>query len=148
MKNSLGKIEYPESEGKEKLRAEFEKINEAKGLKKEKDHFVYKGYEVTIVKDENDPTPAWFDIDARTGKWIILILDSVPNYFYIPLLEHEVYELEQKDIAEAHKKAVEIGREKAKELSILDEFLAFEAHWQKRKERKETEKKIGDSGAD
>jgi len=141
MKNLLGKIEYLEFEGEEKPRVEFEKINEAKGLKKEKDHFVYKGYEVTVVEDEGEPTPAWSDIDARTGKWIIKILDSVPNYFYLPLLEHEIYELGQKDMAEAHKKAVEVGREKAKEMGILDEFLTFEARWQKRKEKKEAENK-------
>ena len=141
MKNQLNNIEYLESEKEQKLKTEFEKINETKGLEKEKDHFVYKGYEVTIVKDEGELTPAWTDIDARTGKWIILILDSVPNYFYLPLFEHEIYELEQKDMAEAHKKAVEVSRKKAKELDILDKFLTFETHWQKRKERKEADNK-------
>ena len=141
MKNLLGKIEYPRFEKDEKLRAEFKKINEAEGLKREKDRFVYKGSEVTIVKDEGGPTPAWSAMDARSGKWIILVLDSVPDYFYLPLLEHEIYELEQKDRAKAHRKAVGVGREKAKELGILDKFLEFEAHWQKRKERKEAENK-------
>ena len=139
MESSSGKIEYPEFAGEEKPKVEFEKINKAEGLKKEKDHFVYKGYEITIVEDEGEPTPAWSNIDARTGKWIILILDSVPNYFYLPLLEHEIYELGQKDIAEAHKKAVEVGRNKAKELDILDEFLKFETLWRERKKIKEAE---------
>lgn len=92
--------------------------------------FHYKGYEVTIVEsDEDDAAPAWSSIDARTGKRIILLLEGTPKKFLEPLLEHEIYELENNF---NHQKAIEVGREKAEELGVLDEFLEFEKTWNRR----------------
>ena len=96
--------------------------------------FLFKGYEVTVVKsNENDKTPAWSNIDARSGKRIILVTEGIPKKFLIPILEHEVYEIEH---GMDHEAAVEIGRVKAKELGILDDFMKFESEWNEIKEQK------------
>ncbi len=90
--------------------------------------FLYRGYEVTIVKrDASDKTPAWSNLDARTGKRIILVVENIPKSLVVPLLEHEVYEIENNL---NHKEAIEVGRQKAKELGVLDEFLSFEQEWE------------------
>lgn len=90
--------------------------------------FIYKGYEVTVVKkDENDLTPAWNDLDMRTGKRIILVVEGIPKKFLEPILEHEVYEIENNF---NHQRALMAGREKAEKLGILDEFTLFEKEWE------------------
>lgn len=101
--------------------------------------FIYKGYEATVVKrEENDRSPAWSNIDAKTGKRIILVVEGVPEKLLEPLLEHEIYEIEH---GFNHQRAKEVGRKKAEELGISEEFIKFEEYWEDTKERLELEEK-------
>ena len=88
--------------------------------------FNYKGYEITIAEPTaKDTTPSLITFDLLSGKWIIVLNEDVPLSLVVPILEHEVYEIEHKN----HEKAVEIGRIKAEELGVLNNFLEFEYRW-------------------
>ena len=124
-------------EGKEAFGSE----KEPEGETRAGEVFTYQGYEVTVVeRDENDNTPAWNDIDARSGKRILRVLEGIPRRFLTPLLEHEIYEIEHNF---DHKEAGAFGRKKAEELGVADEFTKFEQDWDRIKESVESKKENG-----
>ncbi len=98
----------------------------------------YKGVEIGIFEEEpTDKTPARIKEDARTGKDFIYMVDTVPKNLYIPIFEHELYEL--KHGKEGHKKAEKIAEKTANDLGLLEEFKEFRTYWEKRKKKLEQE---------
>ncbi len=98
----------------------------------------YKGIEIGIFKEEpKDKTPARIAEDARTGKEFIYMVDTVPKNLYIPVLEHELYEI--KHGHGEHKKADKRAEKTAKDLGVLEEFKDFKTYWENRKKKLEQE---------
>ena len=92
------------------------------------DVFIYRGYEVSVLKkDVDDKTPSWNSVDAITGKRIIFMIEDIPKELVVPILEHEVYEIEHNL---DHESVIAVGRQKAKELGVLESFLSFEQQWE------------------
>lgn len=98
----------------------------------------YKGVEVGIFGEElTDKTPARIEEDARTGEKFIYMVDTVPKRLYVPILEHELYELKHGN--QTHKEADKLAEKTAKDLGVLEEFKEFRIYWDKRKKKLEGE---------
>lgn len=98
----------------------------------------YKGIEVGIFEEEPiDKTPARIAQDARTGKEFIYMVDTVPKKLYIPILEHELYEI--KHGYEKHDEADKHAEKIAKKMGVSEDFKKFKAKWMERRKKLEEE---------
>lgn len=96
----------------------------------------YKGIEIGIFGEEpTDKTPARIAQDARTGKDFIYMVDTVPKKLYIPILEHELYEI--KHGYDKHDEADKYAEKIAKKLGLSEEFKKFKSQWMERKKKLE-----------
>lgn len=65
------------------------------------------------------------------------MVDTVPEKLYIPVLEHELYEL--KHGYQKHKEACNQAEKAAKDLGVSKEFKKFKKYWARRRKRLEQE---------
>lgn len=98
----------------------------------------YKGIEIGIFEEEStDKTPARVAQDARTGKDFIYMVDTVPEKLYIPVLEHEIYEI--KHGYNKHDEADKHAEKIAKKLGLSEDFKKFKTKWMERRKKLESE---------